>query len=182
MTKINSICVFCGSNYGNNKIFQKEAEYLGKYLANNKITLVFGGNSDGIMGVISNTVMANNGKVIGITAENIEPVATTSTNISKLIKTPDISERKKKMLEYSDAFIAFPGGWGTLEEISTIISWKRAQLHNKPSALLNVNNFYSQLWEFFKTTLKDNFIEKQDIDSIICSDNIEEIINFFKNF
>ena len=85
--------------------------------------------------------MKNNGKVIGITAQNIEQITTTSTNITQIIKTPDISERKKKMLEYSDAFIAFPGGWGTLEELSTIISWKRAELHNKPLALLNVNHF-----------------------------------------
>lgn len=182
MNKINSICVFCGSNYGSNPIFQKKAEDLGKYLANNKITLVFGGNSDGIMGTISKTVMKNNGKVIGITAQNIEQITTTSTNITQIIKTPDISERKKKMLEYSDAFIAFPGGWGTLEELSTIISWKRAELHNKPLALLNVNHFYDKLWAFFQITLQKSFISKKDLDSVICSSDIQEIINFFKNF
>ena len=96
MNKINSICVFCGSNYGSNPIFQKKAEDLGKYLANNKITLVFGGNSDGIMGTISKTVMKNNGKVIGITAQNIEQITTTSTNITQIIKNRYTYREKRK--------------------------------------------------------------------------------------
>ena len=145
MIEINSICVFCGSSEGNDIAIIEAAEKLGKKLATNNITLIYGASKIGIMGVVAKSLLESKGEVIGIIPEFLKKKELVHLGLSKLITTQNMHERKLKMQELGDGFIALPGGMGTLEELFEILTWLQLGLHSKPIGLLNINNFYDDL-------------------------------------
>ncbi len=175
------IAVYCGSSKGNDEIYEKKAKKLGKYFAKNNITLVYGGGNIGIMNVIANSVLKHNGKVQGIITEYLKDKEAAHLGLSELIVTKDMHERKLGMMENADAFVALPGGPGTMEEIFEVWTWMQIGLHKKPCAFYNINGFYDKLLEFLAHMSDEGFIDKIFIDSLIVEDKPKNLVNAFKN-
>ena len=153
MKKINqkkALCVFCGSKNGNSHIYKEAAKELGIQLAKNKIKLVYGGGSLGLMGELSRSVHRNRGAVLGIIPKHLLEIEGINKNHGEVVITDDMHIRKKTMYDNSDAFLCLPGGIGTLEEISETITWFQLGISRKPIYFLNINGY----WDNFKVLLE----------------------------
>ena len=176
-----NICVFCGSSPGKNPDFIKEAEKLGKEMARRGYTLVYGASDLGIMGAISKSVLENGGDAIGIMPE-IFNHHVYHPNLTELIITKDMSDRKKLMVERSDGFISLPGGIGTFEELLEVITLGQIGYHTKPSAILNVSGYYDKFIEFLDYATEQRFIKQAHRDSIIISSDINELLDKMEKY
>ena len=145
-----ALCVFCGSKKGNSSIYKKAAKELGIQLAKNKIKLVYGGGSLGLMGELSRSVQRNRGDVLGIIPKHLLEIEGINKNHGEVVITDDMHIRKKTMYDNSDAFLCLPGGIGTLEEISETITWFQLGISRKPIYFLNINGY----WDNFKVLLE----------------------------
>lgn len=177
-----SICVFCGSSMGFHPIYKKSAYDLGKHIAHEKLTLIYGGGSVGLMGVLADAVMEHGGKVIGVIPKFLYEWEVGHDDISELIIVDSMHERKQKMAELAQGFIAMPGGIGTLEELFEIFTWAQLALIKKPIALFNINNFYDDINYFLNKMVKEGFVKEVTIKSLINSHNIHELIEKMKAF
>ena len=175
------ICVFCGSNSGNNPLFVDHSKKLGKIMAKEKIELVYGGAKIGLMGVISNEVIKNAGKVIGIIPKFLNKKEIINKDITKLHQVSSMHERKKKMYDMSDAFIALPGGIGTLEELSEIITWNQLKIKKTPIGILNINRYYDELIRQFNTMSKNKFIYSDTLKLFKVSDSPHQLMRDIMN-
>ena len=146
--KFTKICVFCGSSPGKSGEFVEAAETLGKVLAEQKIHLVYGGGSRGLMGCVATTAQNNGSQVLGVIPKALAVGNIVGKTIGDEVQVSSMHERMSIMLMNADAFIALPGGFGTLEEIFQIVSWAQLQIHQKPIGLLNVDGFYNVLLSF----------------------------------
>jgi uncharacterized protein (TIGR00730 family) len=144
-TLIRSVCVFCGSGSGTDPIFAQCAEALGKTLAEAGIRLVYGGGSHGLMGIIARSVLQHGGQVTGIIPDFLESREVMLKDAQEMIVTTHMHERKQLMFERADAFIAFPGGIGTLEELVEQMTWAQLGQHDKPILLANIAGFWKPL-------------------------------------
>jgi uncharacterized protein (TIGR00730 family) len=142
---VKQLAVFCGSSNGASEAYKEGAIQLGKELAKRNITLVYGGASVGIMGAVANTVLNEGGKVIGVIPRLLEEREISHQHLTELHTVDTMHERKSKMAELADGFIALPGGPGTLEEFFEIFTWAQIGLHQKPCGLLNINQYYNPL-------------------------------------
>lgn len=159
MTKtVKSICVYCGSADGLKKEYYNAAYYLGQLLANQNITLVYGAGKTGLMGAVANGVLDNNGKVIGVVPILLNEPQLIHANLTELVVLPDIHQRKARMSELADAFIALPGGFGTFDELFETLTWAQIGIHQKPIGLLNVNHYFEPLLSMVEHALNENFI------------------------
>jgi len=177
-----NIAVYCGSSFGENKIYEESCKRLIKEFANNNFSIVYGGSKSGLMGTISNTAIALNMNVTGVITENLALKEIENKNITKTYKVNDIKQRKHKMEELSDGFIALPGGFGTLDEIFEVLTLNQIGEHVKPCAFYNVNGFFDKLIEFLEFSSEEGFIDKRFIEMIIISDDEKEIVKNFKNY
>ncbi|MBF4454758.1 TIGR00730 family Rossman fold protein, partial [Acinetobacter sp. SK-43] len=134
---MNSICVFCGSSLGNDVVYEQITQATGQIIAEQGLTLVYGGGRSGLMGVVANSVLEAGGKVIGVIPEALVDRELAHAELSELYVVKDMHERKTKMAELADGFIALPGGAGTLEEIFEQWTWNQLGIHQKPCAFLN---------------------------------------------
>lgn len=180
--KNKKICVFCGSSLGNDKQIIAEANRLGKYFATHDITLVYGAAKVGVMGVIADAVLANQGKVIGIIPQFLKTKEVVHTQLTQLITTETMHQRKLKMQELSDAFITFPGGIGTLEELFEVLTWLQLGLHKKPIALLNTNGFYDSLINALKNMVEKGFLAPETFDLLLIDNTLEGVLLKINNF
>ncbi len=158
---IRSVCVYCGSQPGNDDAYVKAADILGASIASHGLRLVYGGGTTGIMGTVGRAVKANGGGVTGIIPEFLfgrENVARDSAFIDDLVVTGDMHERKHKMFERADAFVTLPGGIGTLEEIVEIMTWAQLGRHRKPMILANINGFWDPLMSLVNHMRAEGFI------------------------
>lgn len=177
-----SICVFCGSSMGFHPIYKKSAYDLGKHIAHEQLTLIYGGGSVGLMGVLANAVMEHGGNVVGIIPKFLYEWEVGHDDISELIIVDSMHERKQKMAELAQGFIAMPGGIGTLEELFEIFTWAQLALIKKPVALFNVNHFYDDITNFLNKIVKEGFVKEVTIKSLIKSHSIHELIEKMKAF
>ena len=145
MNKIKTVCVYCGSGPGTNPRFVEAAIALGKNFAENNIRLVYGGGSVGLMGAVAKSVLDHGGAVTGIIPEFLRSRENALTRVQEMIVTPDMHERKRLMFERSDAFVALPGGVGTLEELVEMLTWQQLGRHAKPILLANIDGFWEPL-------------------------------------
>jgi uncharacterized protein (TIGR00730 family) len=179
MSSIKSICIYCGSQPGHQSAFTEQAQTLGKLLAENKIRLVYGGGSRGIMGAISKSALDNGGNVLGIIPQFLLPSEgewdQTSPRL-EIIITENMHERKQKMFEESDAFVALPGGIGTLEEIVEMITWAQLGRHEKPIAFLNTNDFWDPMLELIDHMKAEGFIHTANKIKPVVLNTAEEVI------
>lgn len=161
MNDLKSICVFCGGNAGVTPIYAEMAVALGKELASRGMTLVYGGGSVGLMGKVANAALAHGAQVIGIIPERLTTKELMGYPIGKLIVVENMHVRKAKMAEIADAFVALPGGFGTLDELFEAITWGQIGLHHKPIGLLNVNGFFDSLIRYIDHCVTEGFIRPQ---------------------
>jgi len=155
---MNRICIFCGSSTGTRSIYADAARAMGQALLRRRIGLVYGGGNVGLMGTVADVVMQGGGEVIGVIPEALVTRELAHGDITQLIIVHSMHERKAKMAELSDAFIAMPGGYGTFEEFCEIITWAQLGLHLKPCALLNVDGYYDALLMLFDRAVEEGFL------------------------
>ncbi|AKO92159.1 LOG family protein [Priestia filamentosa] len=155
------IAVFCGSSNGATDLYIKEAKKLGEEIARRDISLVYGGASVGVMGAVADSVLKFGGHVIGVMPTFLEEREIAHKNLSELIVVESMHERKAKMTELADGFIALPGGPGTLEEFFEIFTWAQLGLHQKPCGLLNINEYYTPLVSLFNHMTEEQFLQEK---------------------
>lgn len=173
---IQSLAVFCASSDGVDPKIFKEAYLVGEFLANNKIELIFGGSKLGLMGQVAKGALDNNGKVTGVIPEFLKSKEVVHTGLTSLITTQDMHERKLKMHDLSDGFIALPGGFGTMEELFEILTWGQLGLHRKPIGILNSNHYYDDLLELLQKMLQKGLLRESNMNLLLVSDKIEDLI------
>lgn len=159
-----SVCVFCGSADGLDPIYYAAAREMGRLLAENGTTLVYGGGRTGMMGALAESVKSANGEVIGVVPVGLEsPQLVYTTGLTRLEIVDNIQQRKARMIELSDAFIALPGGFGTIDELFEVLTWSQIGLHRKPAALLNVNGYYDTLLQWVDRAYADHYIYEEHL-------------------
>ncbi len=176
MNKIRKICVYCGSGPGTDPAYVEAAKTFGAILAKNGIGLVYGGGTVGMMGEIANAVEANGGKSTGIIPEFLMAKEHARRGEHNLIVTRDMHERKRKMFELADAFVALPGGVGTLEEIVEQMTWVQLGRHKKPVLLANIENFWQPLCALLDHMKKLEFIRGGLDFDLLVADRVEDIL------
>src|SRR3954453_6200666 len=159
--KIKRVCVYCGSNFGSRPEYVAAAQRLGSALARRSLELVYGGGRVGLMGTIADAVLAEQGKVIGVIPEALLAKEVGHQGLKDLRVVGSMHERKALMVELSDAFIAMPGGFGTLEEFCEVLTWAQLGLHPKPCGLLNVLGYYDPLLAFFGHAAAERFVRPE---------------------
>ncbi len=162
-----NVCIFCGSSPGKNPIYAETAGRMATALASSNCTLVYGGGKVGLMGKLADTVIANGGKVIGVIPDFLMQKELGHQGVHKLEIVTSMHERKKRMADLSDAFVALPGGWGTLDELAEILTWQQLSLISKPIGILNVNHYFDPLLLQMKGMVLDGFLKKEDLDKLI---------------
>lgn len=173
---IKRVCVFCGSSSGAGQIYTDIAQKLGKAIVSYGMELVYGGGSVGLMGVIANAVLQENGIVIGVIPHALSLKEIAHQYLTELRFVASMHERKATMAELSDAFIAMPGGFGTLDELFEIVTWAQLGLHTKPIGLLNVDNYFDLLLTFINHALQERFIKQKYHQLIITSNDPEDLL------
>lgn len=171
-----TICVFCGSSSGDDATYGLEAAKLGRMLAERGISLVYGGGNIGTMGALAQACMASSGKVIGIIPERLHALVE-HLELSELLVVPDMHHRKALMQEKSDAFIALPGGIGTLEELFEVWVWRSIGYHAKPVAILNTGGFYDTLLKFLEEITTKGFLRRDFLEDLVVSDDPEILLS-----
>lgn len=176
---IQSVCVYCGSQTGNNPVYVEAAKLLGKSLAEHGIRLIYGGGTKGIMGTVARAVIEHGGSVTGIIPTFLidqEASRHELGELSEVIVVNDMHERKQMMFERSDAFVTLPGGIGTLEEIAEIMTWAQIGRHTKPMVLANVDDFWKPLLKLMHHMQVEGFIHHANMLRPLLIDRAEEIV------
>lgn len=170
-----NIAVYCGSVSGNKEQFEKGARALGTWIGEHGHTLVYGGAQGGLMGIVADAVLEHGGTVTGVlpAVESIQKRR--HTGLTAYIETKDMAERKAKMIELSDAYVALPGGPGTLDEITDVISLARLGIEDKPCVLFDIDGFYQPLKTVFDQMLEVGFAEKGDFRKVLISEDLGKI-------
>jgi uncharacterized protein (TIGR00730 family) len=176
MNNIKTVCVYCGSGPGTNPHFVEAAIALGKALAENGIRLVYGGGSIGLMGAVATSVLDHGGTVTGIIPDFLTSRENALTRIQEMIVTPDMHERKRLMFERSDAFVALPGGIGTLEELVEQLTWQQLGRHSKPILLANIEGFWEPLLALLTHMRATQFIRPTLTVDILKAERVEDIL------
>src|SRR5690348_18463686 len=176
MSEINALCVYCGSSTGTDPAFVKTAQDFGRILAQNRIHLVYGGGSIGLMGAIASSVIEHGGHVTGVIPEFLTVAERPQRLAQELIVTRDMHERKRTMFERADAFVALPGGLGTLEELVEQMTWAQLGRHKKPILLANVAGFWDPLCELIDHMGALGFLHYAHRFSYLIVDKVEDIL------
>jgi uncharacterized protein (TIGR00730 family) len=176
MNPIKTVCVYCGSGPGTNPRFVEAAIAFGKALAEDGIRLVYGGGSVGLMGAVAKSVLDHGGTVTGIIPEFLTGRENALKRVQELIVTPDMHERKRLMFEHSDAFVALPGGVGTLEELVEQLTWQQLGRHAKPILLANIDGFWEPLLALLAHMREAEFIRATLPVDILKAERVEDIL------
>lgn len=180
--EIKSLAVFCGSSTGINNVYIEHAKRFGEELANNNKTLIYGGAQVGCMGALADASLHSGGNVIGVIPQKLKAVEIAHDQLSELHVVNTMHERKSKMAELADGFVALPGGAGTLEEWFEVFTWSQLGYHAKPCGLLNVNNFFDPLITMLDHTIEQGFMNKDYREMIIISPDPKELLEKIDSF
>lgn len=180
--KFKSVVVFCASSPGFDPIWMQTAYGAGRSLAQQGITLVYGGGRVGLMGAVADGALSNNGTVIGVIPHFLNSKEIGHSGVTELIAVDNMHQRKMKMNDLSEAIIALPGGYGTLEELFEMVTWAQLGLHKKPVGLLNINGFYDHLIAFVNNMVEVGLLNKQNQEMLLVADNIEELLAKMNNY
>ncbi len=182
MKEKETICVYCSSSNYLPEKFYNFAQEFGKELGSRNYDMVYGGTVVGMMGVIASNALENGAKVTGVIPERIASFGLKHPDLAQVIITKDMRERKAKMEEMGDIYIALPGGFGTFEEIFEILVAKQLGYHNKPIIFFNFDGYYDNLFKMFDTVYKNNFAKEQMKKLYYIADNIEDMFNYLKTY
>ena len=166
-----NLCVFCGSSTGSNPIYAEAARDLGKLISKTNSTLVYGGGNIGLMGILADEVLKTYGKVIGVIPDFLVKREVGHRGLTQLEIVSSMHERKKRMADLSDAFIAMPGGWGTLDELAEILTWKQLNLIQTQVGLLNTNSFFDPLIDQMSKMVKEGFLQDVHFKELKIAEN-----------
>jgi uncharacterized protein (TIGR00730 family) len=169
------ICVYCGSSPGKLNEYREAARSLGHEMASRGLGLVYGGASVGVMGAVADAVLERGGEAIGVIPYALATKEVSHHGLNELIVVDSMHERKARMAELSDGFIALPGGWGTIEEIFEMLTWAQLGFHEKPCGLLNVASYYDPLYTFLEQAIDQRFV-KEDFRPMMMMENSAEIL------
>lgn len=170
------ICVFCGSQPGHDPDYAEAAGELGRLLAGRGITVVYGGGHVGLMGLLAEAALKAGGKVIGVIPEGLKRRELAYDNLTELIVTRTMHERKQRMADLSDGFIALPGGFGTFEEFCEIVTWAQLGLHEKPCALLNAKGYYDRMLAMFDHALQEGFVRPAHRTLVLAASDARAVL------
>ena len=162
-----SICIFCGSSAGRNSAYRRAAVDLGQLLAEKSLNLVYGGGNIGLMGEIAQSVINNGGKAIGVIPQFLVEKELVYNKLTEVRVVDTMHERKAIMAKLADAFLAMPGGFGTLEETVEVLTWAQLGLHRKPIGLLNIEGYYDYLNDFFDHMVAEGFLMQEYKDMVL---------------
>jgi uncharacterized protein (TIGR00730 family) len=176
MTWPNSVCVYCGSSTGDRNDYSDAARELGTLLARRGIGLVFGGGSVGLMGVLADAALATGGKVTGVIPHGLRTEELAHEGVSEMITVDSMHARKQRMVELSDAFIAMPGGIGTLDELFETFTWLQLGIHSKPVGLLNVAGYYDPLLAFLRQMSDRQFLSEKHLACLAVDPDAEQLL------
>ena len=174
-----SIAVFCGSSEGASTIYKESAVELGHVLAKREITLIYGGANVGLMGTVADAVLDQGGRVIGVLPFFLQNREIAHKGLTELIIVDSMHERKAKMAELADGFIALPGGPGTMEEFFEIFTWGQLGLHSKPCGLLNINQYFDPIVSMFDVMQREQFMQPKYRSMVITDNTSEGMLNQF---
>jgi uncharacterized protein (TIGR00730 family) len=181
MAELKSICVYCGANPGARPEYAEAAAILGRAMATSDIRLVYGGGSIGLMGILARSVLASGGKVTGIIPKFLRDREVMLREVDDLVVTEDMHERKRIMFQRSDAFVALPGGIGTLEEVVEMMTWAQLDRHAKPVMIVNLDGFWNPLMAQFERMADEGFLHKAFLGNhvdlpVVFVDTVEDVI------
>ncbi|NQF16504.1 TIGR00730 family Rossman fold protein [Brevibacillus sp. HB1.3] len=176
------ICVYAGSNPGVNPLFERYAQELGKELVARGLELVYGGSSMGLMGRVANAVLEGDGKAIGVMPTGLFRGEIVHKGLTELHEVLTMHERKAKMIDLSDGFIALPGGLGTFEEIFEVVSWGQIGIHQKPIGLLNVDGYYTPLMQMVAHATEAGFIPAMQGELILCESDPAVLLDRMRDY
>jgi uncharacterized protein (TIGR00730 family) len=177
MTKLTSLCVYCGSRIGRNAAIEKATLELADLLAARGIRLVYGGGGIGLMGVAARRVMAQGGTVTGIIPEFLQKAEVKFDGVTETIVTDSMHQRKQEMFDRSDAFLVLPGGIGTLDETIEMMTWRQLKRHTKPIAMVNLEGYWSPFVKLLDHVIDQGFAESNIRDNLIVTDAITSALD-----
>ena len=170
------VCIYCGSNNGFNPLFREAAENIGKLCAQSGLGIVYGGGGVGLMGAVADAALAHGGEVIGVIPRLLVEKEKEHRGVTQLFEVETMHERKQKMADLADAFIALPGGIGTLEEIIEVFTWQQLGYHQKPVGILNVAGFFDPLLNFLNDMEKNGFLRRENLEPLIIENNAPRLL------
>jgi uncharacterized protein (TIGR00730 family) len=177
-----SVCVYCGSSFGVKPVYTEAAKAFGRALVAAGLTLVYGGGRVGLMGVIADEVLSAGGSVVGVIPELLVSKEVGHEGLTELHIVPDMHKRKKMMADLSDAFVALPGGAGTLEELFEVYTWAQLGYHQKPIALFNIDGYYDPLISMLTHTVQEGFMQRTYFDILQIASDAGELIGKLKRY
>ncbi|MGE0770568.1 MAG: TIGR00730 family Rossman fold protein [Cyclobacteriaceae bacterium] len=171
-----NVCVFCGSSSGENPIFKETAVELGGLLTSLQATLIYGGGNIGLMGVVADEMLKGGSEVIGIIPDFLLKKEVGHTQVTRLEVVASMHERKRRMADLADCFLALPGGWGTLDELAEILTWKQLGLIKQPVGLLNVAFFFDPLISQMRHMVASGFLRQANLDQLIVENSPKKLL------
>ena len=176
-----SICVYCGSSDDVHSDYLDAAFQMGSTLAKRGINLIFGGGKTGLMGKVADGVISGGGDAIGVIVTSMHTTNLAHPNLFRLEVTDTLHQRKARMYELSEGYIALPGGFGTMDELFETLTWAQIGEHKKPIGLLNVNNYFNGLFRFLDHALQEKFIFPEHRNNIFCSSDPDQLVESFNH-
>lgn len=172
-----NICVFCGSGTGRNPVYADAARALGKLIVQHQSTLIYGGGNIGLMGIVADAVMAGGGKVVGVIPDFLMQKEVGHKGLTQLEVVGSMHERKRRMADLANAFVALPGGWGTLDELAEILTWRQLGLVKAPVAVLNTNNYFDTLLKQMEVMVTEGFLSAQNLADLLVAETPETLLS-----
>ena len=179
---MSTICVYCGSNAGSKPVYAERARALGARIAGDGHTLVYGGGNVGLMGIVADSVLEHGGQVVGVIPEQLVKWEVAHTGLSRLEVVANMHERKARMFDLSDAFIALPGGFGTLDEMFEMLTWRQLGLGQKPCAFLDVEGFYAPLIGMIDRMVDERFLHRDQRHDLWHGEDIDALFAWMRDY
>ena len=177
-----SICVYCGSNSGSKSVYAQRAAELGARIASEGLQLVYGGGNVGLMGIVADAVLANGGEAIGVIPEQLVQWEVAHKGVTRLEVVANMHERKARMFDLADAFVALPGGFGTLDEMFEMLTWRQLGLGKKPCAFLDVDGFYAPLIGMIDRMVEERFLHAEQRDDLWHGESIDALFAWMRDY
>ncbi len=181
MANVTSLCVYCGSKSGGDPHYAEQAKAFGTELAARGITLVYGGGKVGLMGTVADAVLASGGKVIGVIPRQLVELEVAHTGLTEMHVVETMHERKTRMYQLSEAFVALPGGFGTMDEMFEMLTWAQLGLHRYPCAFLDVRGYYTPLRTMMDHMVGEQFVRAEQREQIWFGDSITLLFEWMQN-
>ena len=177
-----SICVYCGSNAGNRPIYAERAVALGQRIAHEGLALIYGGGNVGLMGLAADAALAAGGEVIGVIPEQLVTWEVAHKGLTRLEVVANMHERKMRMFDLSDAFVALPGGFGTLDEMFEMLTWRQLGIGDKPCAFLDVDDFYAPLLQMIDRMVAERFLHPEQRADLWHGEDIDAMLEWMRGY